>query len=146
MRFHDGQQAHRVVQAGFDVAGSPRCRAVIVTDLDGNRGSAALEVGADGCHEDTIHIFFRGLNADNGADTEHKGTYIQSCACAVGGYPCCIGPDCLYDGIDKAIPRERRHFHTQCGIVHTVCIQVGAEAHDTAVLCRIGLESLKNRL
>ena len=77
---------------------------------------------------------------------EHQGTDIQSRAGAIRRNPCRIGSDCLYDGIDEALLREGRHLHTKRGIDHTLCIQVGTEADNAAVLCRVCLKSFKNRL
>ena len=76
MRRHDGMQAHRVVQAGFDVACAARGCAVEIADLHADRLCAALEIRADRRRKDTELIVVRGLHADDRADAECVGTDI----------------------------------------------------------------------
>ena len=144
MGIYDRMQAHRIVEARLDVAGSSGSRAVKVTDTDYDRLCAALEVRADRCRENAEHIVICRLNADDGADSEHIGTDIESSTRAVRRHPCLIRPDGGLDGLHKSVNRERRHLKTKCRVVHSLCVEIGAETYDVSVFRLIGFESLEN--
>ncbi len=143
VRDDDRVQAHRVVEPGLDVTRSVRCRAVEVRNFQLNRFGAALEIRTYRCGQNTELIFVSRFHADDGVGAEHIRTDVQRRAGTVGRNPALIGFYNLSDGLDKAILRERRHFQPFRGIDHTLRVQVRAEADRTAVLRRIGFQSLE---
>ena len=139
-------QAHCIVQSRLDVAGSVRCSAVIITDLYIDRLRAALEVRANRSRKYAVLVIICRLYTDNRADAEHIRTNIKCCTGSERRNPCCICLNHLMDGINKLIYRKRRHLQTLCRIIHSLCVQIRAEAYDMSVLGCICLQSLKHRL
>ena len=128
------------------MAGSSGGCTVKITDAHDDRLSAAFEVRADGCCENTEHIIVSGLNADYRADSEHVRTDVKSSARAVRRYPSLVGSDCFLNCLDKSVDRERRHLQAERGVIHSLRVEVGTETYDVSVFCLIGLKSLKDRL
>ena len=72
--------------------------------------------------------------------------HVQRGAGTIGRHPCGVSGNDLLDGIDEAILREGRHLQTLGRGVHTVGVEVGAEAYDIAFFGGVGLQALEHFL
>ena len=71
-------KAHGIVQPGFDMTCSMWSSPVKVTDTDGDRFGAALEIWAYRSSKNTELVFTGRLNSDNGVKTKHIGADIKA--------------------------------------------------------------------
>ena len=76
MSIYDRMKAHCIVQTSLDMACSVRCCPVEITDTDGDRLSAALEIRTNRCGQDPELVFISRLYTDNRVAAKHIGTDI----------------------------------------------------------------------
>ena len=139
-------EAHRVVQAGLDVARAVRGSAVIVTDADRDRLHAVLEVGADRRAEETELIFVRRLDTDDRARGKEVRTQVEGTARLERRNPILVGCNNLIDSLEEHLLRDWRHLEALSRVDHALCVHVRTERDDAAVLRLVGLEALEDFL
>ena len=122
-----------------------RCT-VIIGDLECERTNPALEIRTDRGRQDAELVFFRRLYADDGARTENIRTDIKRRTGAVGRNIVGICEDYFTDSFDKTILRENGDLQPPGGILETLSVEVRTESDNTAVLCRVGLQTFKDSL
>ena len=139
-------EAHRVVQAGLDVARAVRCSAVIIADADRDRLDAVLEVRADRRAEQAELVLIRRLDADDRARSEEIRTQVEGTARLERRNPILVGCNDLIDSLEEHLLGDRRHLEALCRVDHALCVHVRTERDDTAILRLIGLEAFEDFL
>ncbi|GFI64121.1 hypothetical protein IMSAG117_01538 [Lactobacillaceae bacterium] len=128
------------------MTGSARSRTVKITDADGQRLNAALEIRSHRCGEHPELIFIRRLYTDNRITAEHIRAHIQGCTAAVRRHISFICFNCLKHSFHKPLFRKNRHFKAHRTLFHSLCIQIRAEGNNASIRCSICLHTFKNCL
>ena len=136
-------KAHCVVKTCLDMSCSVRSGTVKVRKSYRKGLYTALEVRADGCYENTEHIFGCRLNSYNRIRSHHIRSYVESSARAEGGHVGSVSLNYLLNRLNELILGVYGHFKSFCRLLHTLCVEVGTEGNYSAVLSGIRLKSFK---
>ena len=144
MRLHARLEAHGVVEAGLDVAGTMRGSAIVLGNAQLDGGVATLEVPARGHHKNTNWYWLDQLHADDvavGDDERRTSSDAPNRTTSAG-----MASNDALPGDDEPGPPEKADMTGVGEIGEYIGVHFGTEAHDGPIGGGIGLEPLEDLL